>query len=133
MFPTKINFYRLLLLISLTLVTVVSPAQVPDEIIQGLKTGNAKIISDYFSQNVELVILENDNVYSKSQAQQIVTNFFAKYRPESFNVFHQSGKEDSKYLIGNLKTNAGVFRVYIYLINSEGKAFIHQLRIEKQE
>lgn len=109
-----------------------SSAQIPEEITISLTTGNAKVLSDYFNQNVELVVLENDNVYSKAQAKQIVSNFFSKYSPESFDVIHQGGKEGAKYVIGNLKTNNGKFRVYFLLKKNDGKDYIHQLRIEKQ-
>ena len=68
-------------------------AQVPEEIILSLGSGNSKVLSDYFNQNVELVVLENDKVYSKAQAQQIVSNFFKNYIPESFKILHQGGKE----------------------------------------
>ncbi len=129
----KINISRLFIFLSLIVFPLIIQAQVPDEVIQGLKSGNAKLLSEYFNQNIELVILDNENVYSRAQAQLIVTNFFAKYQPESFNVLYQGGKEDSRYVIGNLKTNGGVFRVYFFLKNTDGKAFIHHLRIEKQE
>jgi hypothetical protein len=109
-----------------------SKAQVPDEIIQSLKTGNSKTLSEYFNQNVELVVLENDNVYSKAQAQQIVNKFFSSNPPESFNVIHQGGKEGAQYVIGNLVTGKGSYRVYFLLKKSEGKEYIHQLRIESQ-
>ena len=109
-----------------------SSAQIPDEIVLSLQTGNAKVLSDYFNDNVELVVLDNDNVYSKAQAKQIVNNFFNSFTPESFNVIHQGGKEGSKYVIGNLKTNNGNFRIYFLLKNSNGKDYIHQLRIEKK-
>ncbi len=112
--------------------SVNSNAQIPDEIVLSLQTGNAKVLSDYFNDNVELVVLDNDNVYSKAQAKQIVNNFFNSFTPESFNVIHQGGKEGSKYVIGNLKTNNGNFRIYFLLKNSNGKDYIHQLRIEKK-
>ena len=108
-------------------------AQVTDEIIQSIQSGNARVLSDYFNQNVELVVLESDNVYSKAQAQQIVNNFFSNNTPESFSVIHQGGREGAKYVIGNLTTQNGRFRVYFLLKQSEGKNYIHQLRIEKQE
>ena len=110
-----------------------SSAQVPDEVILCLKTGNSRVLSQYFNQNVELAILENDNIYSKAQAEQIVTNFFSRFQCESFNVLHQGGNEDSKYLIGNLKTNGGTFRVYLMIKINGGKPFIHHLKIEKQD
>lgn len=107
-------------------------AQVPDEIIQSLKAGDSKALSEYFNQNVEMVVLENDNVYSKAQAQQIVNKFFSNNTPESFNVIHQGGKEGAQYVIGNLVTNKGSFRVYFLLKKNNNKDYIHQLRIEKQ-
>lgn len=108
-------------------------AQVHGEIIVCLKSGNAKALSDYFNQNVELVVLDNDNVYSKAQAQQIVGNFFSSYSPEQFTVIHQGGRQDAKYVIGTLKTRNGQFRVYFLLKENEDRSYIHQLRIEKQE
>ena len=108
-------------------------AQIPKEIISSLKSGNAKVLSGYFNQNVELVVLDNDNVYSKAQAQQIVSNFFSNYKPESFTVIHQSEKSGAMYLIGNMLTNNGKFRVYFLLKKSGEIDYIHQLRIEKQE
>ncbi len=108
-------------------------AQIPNEIISSLENGNAKVLSGYFNQNVELVVLESDNVYSKSQAKQIVHDFFSSYSPENFTVIHQGGREVAKSVIGNLVTKNGNFRVYFLLKKSDGKDYIHQLRIEKQE
>lgn len=107
-------------------------AQTTDEIISCLKTGNAKVLSRYFNQNVDLVVLDNGNVYSKAQAQQIVNNFFSNHSPESFIVLHDVRKEGAKYVIGTLKTNNGSYRVYFLLKESSGKDYIHQLRIQKQ-
>lgn len=124
--------FTLFFISGLLFVTNKVKAQVPDEIIQSLKSGNSKILSDYFNQNVELVVLENDNVYSKAQAQQIVSKFFSSNSPESFTIIHQGGKEGAQYVIGNLSTNTGSFRVYFLLKKNNGKDYIHQLRIEKQ-
>nr|WP_319272228.1 DUF4783 domain-containing protein [uncultured Draconibacterium sp.] len=109
--------------------------KIPNEIKVGLETGNAKVLSSYFNQNVELVVLDNDNVYSKAQAQQIVANFFSKFPPveeNAFSVIHDSGKENAQYVIGKLKTEKGEFRVYFLLKQNSEKKYIHQLRIEQQ-
>lgn len=128
---------KILLIILLTAVSFSfiqqANAQVPDEIMQCLKTGNAKTLSGFFNQNVELVVPNNDNVYSKAQAQLIVNDFFNSHAPQSFSVIHQGGKEGAQYVIGNLETKKGAFRVYFLLKKSDGKDYIHQLRIEKQE
>jgi len=112
---------------------ITTGAQVPQEITKSLKTGNSKVLSEYFNQNVELVVLENDNVYSKAQAQQIVDNFFSANSPINFTVSHELGREGSKSVIGNLSTKSGTFRVYFLLKQNNGKNYIHQLRIEKLE
>jgi hypothetical protein len=107
-------------------------AQIPDDVVASFRTGNANTLSDYFNQNIEMVVLEHDDVYSKAQAQQIVSNFFSQNKTQEFSIIHQGGKEGARYAIGNLKTNNGTFRVYFLLKNAGNKAYIHQLRIEKQ-
>jgi len=106
---------------------------VPEEILTGLKTGNAKMLAASFNQNVELVIINDDNVYSKAQAEQIVSGFFSQNQPEKFSILHQVGKEGARYIIGQLFTKQGIFRVGFLLKKFEGKEIIHQLRIEKQD
>jgi len=108
-------------------------AQVPDDIIQSLKSGDSKKFSAYFNQNIELVVLENDNVYSKAQAEQIINKFFSTNTPESFDIIHESSAEGAHLVIGNLVTNKGNFRVYIFLRKNAGKDYIFQLRIGESE
>ncbi len=129
----KKSAFLIFILTGALLFSVPAKSQVPDKIILSLKTGNAKVLSGYFNQNVELVVLDSDNVYSKAQAQLIVDNFFSKHTPENFHVIHQGGREGAKYVIGNLTTKSGQFRVYFLLKKSKEENYIHQLRIEKQE
>ena len=126
--------FPFIFILGLLLVSTVAKSQIeiPNDIIKSLERGNAKLLSDYFNDNVELVVLDNDNVYSKAQAKQIVKNFFDSFVPESFTIIHRGGKEGSKYVIGNLKTNNGNFRIYFLLKKEKGKDYIHQLRIEKK-
>jgi|SRR5690554_2850026 len=108
-------------------------AQIPEDILLSIKTGNSKSLAEFFNQNIELVVPESDNVFSKAQAQLIVNEFFSTHTPHTFSVIHQGGKEGAQYVIGNLATNKGFFRVYFLLKKNNGKDYIHQLRIEKQE
>ena len=123
---------HILLSIVLTMTVLVSSAQIPDDIITSIKTGNSAKLSSFFNENVELVVLENENVLSKSHAQQIVNEFFKKNTPQKFSIIHQGGKGDSNYAIGNLETINGKFRVYFLIKTINQVSFIHQLRIEKQ-
>lgn len=120
------------LFISLFVFVTVSMAQIPDDIILSLKSGNATKLASHFSQNIELVVLDNENVYSKAHAQQVISDFFKKYPPQSFTIIHQGGKDDSSYAIGNLQVNNDKFRVYFLIKAQNGASYIHQLRIERQ-
>jgi hypothetical protein len=131
----KIGNLRILPLLVFLLLNLSSGAQddIPDDIILSLKSGNAKMLSEYFGQNVDLVMLDNQNVYSKAQTQQIVAKFFTMCQPEKFEIIHKSpGKEGAKYAIGVLTTKQGKFRVTFFMKQDKGKPYIHQLRIEKQ-
>jgi ABC-type hemin transport system substrate-binding protein len=131
-FRKAIHISTLLLILIFPVVNQVF-AQIPDDVILSLKSGNAKVLAGYFNQNIELVILDDDNVYSKAQAEQIVGNFFSRHQPERFSVLHQRGKEGAQYVIGNLSTRQETFRVYFLLKTTGDKVVIHQFRIEKQE
>jgi len=110
----------------------VSFAQIPDEIVISIQNGNDVSLAAFFNENVELVVESHDDVYSKSQAQQIVAEFFKSNKPKQFSIIHQGGKEDARYAIGSLITANGTFRVYFLLKSRNNNSYIHQLRIEKQ-
>jgi hypothetical protein len=107
-------------------------AQIPDEITSSIRSGSAAKLSKYFNQNVELLVLDFECSCSKSQAQQVVNDFFVKYPPVKFTIIHQGGKGDSNYAIGTLETKTGKYRVYFLIKTINQVSFIHQLRIEVQ-
>lgn len=104
--------------------------QIPNQIENGLKTGNAKMIASYFNDNVELVILDKENVCSKEQGEMILSDFFGKNRPTDFKLTHQGGT-DSVYGIGKMQTANANFRIYFMLKSFANKPLLVQLRIEK--
>jgi len=122
---------KIVLLTALLLVgVVVVNAQIPDEIVSSIRSGNAAKLSKYFNQNVELLVLDFECSCSKSQAQQVVNDFFVKSPPTKFTIIHQGGKGDSNYAIGSLETQNGKFRVYFLIKTINQVSFIHQFRIE---
>ena len=132
----KIRCMIMALTIALTaLTTSVSGQQptVPDEILVALKGGDSKLLSKYFSSSVELVILDKEGVYSKTQAEFILKEFFTKNIPNNYVKLHEPvnvKKDASKAVIGKLSTAKGQFRVYFLMINVNGQFSINQLRIE---
>ena len=120
------------LLFCFFVLTTVSFAQIPDEIVISIQNGNDAGLAEFFNENVELVVQTHDDVYSKSQAQQIVAEFFKSNKPKQFTIIHQGGKEGASYAIGSLITNTGTFRVYFLFRTKDNNSYIHQLKIEKQ-
>lgn len=128
------KFLKTSILFSLILLASASIAfaKIPDDIVKGLKTGNANLLSKSFNTNIELVVVDNENVFSKAHAKQVLIDFFKKYPPKEFKIIHDGGKENSMYAIGNLETEKEKFRVYFLIKETKNKPLIHQLRIEKQ-
>jgi hypothetical protein len=118
------------LLILLMIIPSLSFAQIPVQIIEGFKAGNAKIVAFHFNENIELTILERENVCSQAQGEQILKDFFLKNKPSDFQISHKGG-ESTVYAIGKLLTSNGNFRIYFLLKPNGSKLQIIQLRIEK--
>jgi hypothetical protein len=110
----------------------ISSGDIPEVIISAIKTGNAKELAKYFNQNIELILFNEEDVYSKTQAELIIKDFFTKNTPTDFTVLHHGGKEGARYAIGSIKTANGNFRIYFLLKIKNEQPFIHQLKIEKE-
>jgi hypothetical protein len=99
-------------------------------IVSAFKTGNAEKIASYFVDQVDLSILEKENLYSKSQAQQILKSFFEKHQPSNFKINHKGKSGSSEYFIGEL-TAGGDYRVTLNCKSSGRGRNITSLTIEE--
>jgi hypothetical protein len=119
-------------LIFLLMVYGASHAQekIPEGISLAFKAGNAAELSKFFNEEIELVMLDKEGLYSSKQAEQILKQFFTEHRPSSFRIIFEGGKETSRYAIGNLTTDTRGYRIYFLIKNQKNEPLIHQLRIE---
>lgn len=108
----------------------VKGGDVPSDIVNAFKTGDASAIASYFNSTIELTIYNKEEIYSKTQAERILKDFFINNPPTQFSIIHQGGKETSRYAIGSLVSGSKNFRVTFLLKSTNSKIFIHQLRIE---
>ena len=128
-----INKHFAILVFSLLLLTsFTSIFQVTDKISETINKGDAKALSEYFNTNVELVILDKEDIYSKAQAKLIMQDFFQKHPPKSFVVQHRGGPDDAKYCIGIYTSNNERYRIYFLVKTSNNKSLIHLFRIEEE-
>ncbi len=107
-------------------------SEIPRGISMALKAGNASELIKYMNESVEMVILDREGIYSKSQSEMILKDFFSKNPPKKFSLLHQGGKAESKYGIGSLETANESYRVYFLLKGKGSASLIHQFRIEKE-
>ena len=129
------NIVKNLLVCSVLLVSAgFSEYDVCDDIGSAIGAGDAKQLASYFGSTVELTIMNREDSYSKTQAEQIVRDFFSKNPPKSFAIIHKgSSKEGTQYAIGNLTTTKGaVFRTSFFTRQSGGSQVIQELRFETE-
>ncbi len=107
--------------------------EIPEGITESFKKGDSRELARHFNKNIELVLLGNEDVYSKSQAELILRNFFLENKPVKFDLLHHGGKKSSRYAIGNLQTENGDFRIYFLLRVIEDTPLIQLLRVEVKE
>lgn len=108
--------------------------QGPDElssIARYLGNGDVDKLSAWFSASIEIVVLGESNICSRSQAKQILKAFYESYTPNSFEVTHKAAHGNVKYAVGSLKAGGTLFTVTLFLCLKETCYDIHQLKIEK--
>jgi hypothetical protein len=125
----NVKLYIVLLFLSFK---AFSASDITEEITAAIKSGNSKALSAFFTDNVDLKVLAQEDVYSKAQAELIIKDFFAKHPVKSFSIEHKSTKNESQFAIGKLETSNGKFRVYFLLKKPAGKLKIQQFRIEPE-
>ncbi len=134
----KINsfkFFFTFLLIFLPMqagINATVPGEIPQAMIDALKSGNTSQLAKFFNTSIELAIPDQEDIYSSQQAELIMKEFFAKHVPTNFIILHKGGKEGSQYAIGNLITGTGNFRVTLLIKLRDNMPYIHQLRFEEE-
>jgi len=106
-----------------------------NNIIRAIQAGNADDLATFFNSSIDLTLVDDDNVYSKVQADMVMKEFFQHYVPEKVSMRHSgSSANGSSYAILNYRTKAKEnLRVVFYLKPYEGQLLINELRFELQK
>lgn len=119
------------LLLTLAIASMTFAQDIKSGVSSAFKSGNSKSLAEHFTSTLDLVVSDNDDVYSKVQAEQILRKFFESHSPTSFKIIHDGeSRSGTKYFIGELETSNGSYRVTINMKAVSGAQKIHQLRIE---
>ena len=122
-----------IILTLLTTVTYFAFGDIFEDITVAVKSGNYKGVAKHFSTRVELKINNKENVYSKTQAELILKDFFEKNPPSNFRMNHKgTSAKGLTYVIGTLNTSNGNYRMTFYFKReSDESLYIHRLQFEK--
>ena len=102
-----------------------------DDLAGYLKSSSTKEMSRHFASTVELIILNEEDVYSKVQAEIILKDFLYKHKPVDARVVHRLDSNPSyRFIVIELDTENGSFRTSISLKDSGGTFLITEMRIE---
>ncbi|MEL7120515.1 MAG: DUF4783 domain-containing protein [Bacteroidota bacterium] len=104
------------------------------DITRAIGKGDAETLGMYFDQTVEVAIIENEDVYKRPEAVQMLKTFFVNNQPRSYTQVHRGTSEskDSMYSIGKLVTQGGsTYRVYLYMNISGNKHLIKEVRFDE--
>ena len=132
------NYFRMktvgIFMLLFLAVTTVKALDIYDEIANAIRSGDSKQIAVYFGNSVDLTIMNQEDVYSKAQAELIVKDFLTKNQPKSFSILHKgSSKEGTMYAIGKLSAaNGKTFRTSFFVKLTSGRYLVQELRFETE-
>jgi hypothetical protein len=124
----------LLLLSVICLVPVVSFADPIDKIADLIRQGNIHELSQFFAPGIEITIVDDENVYSKVQAELVLDKFFNQNKPKAVKMLHKVNSNPN-YWFGVLiiNTDKGVFRMAYTLKQTDGNMLLIEIRIEPEK
>ena len=102
-------------------------------VLDAIRSGNASELGSFLEDRVELGIDAGYVFVPKNTAVSQLATFFKNHRPLGFKEIHQGASKgkDAKYTIGELETNNGSFRVYIYANQTGRKTSIQEIRFDR--
>lgn len=111
-----------------------SQAELLEDISVAFKSADHRLLAKHFSGKIEINLLEQSNVYSRSQAEMVMKDFFSKFEPLDFQILYKNNpsSEQVKFSIGQLETNSGKFRIFFILKMIDGTLYIQEMRFEQE-
>jgi len=106
---------------------------IADELATNFKQGNSKEIAKSFAPSIELIIIDQEDVYNRAQAEQILKDFFLKNPPSKASIIHKlSNNPNYRLTILSLTAKTEKFRVTVTMKKASNTFQITELRIEPE-
>jgi hypothetical protein len=112
--------------------SLAGPEETAAQVSAALQAGNAADVAKYFNPMVDLTLPGYDDSYSKTQAGQILKDFFTQNPVKGFKVTKQGSSPDGTYYtIGTLETGKKNYQVYFLIKTANGQNLIQQLQLQE--
>jgi Domain of unknown function (DUF4783) len=104
-----------------------------DAITKALNTGDIATLSQYLAPRVQISIGDQESTYEKDKAAVALQSFFTSKRASGYAPMHSGKSKENadQYMIGNLSTESGKYRVYIYLKTTATGQVIQEIRFDQ--
>jgi len=103
------------------------------QIEQGLRKGEVKLILPYLHDPVEIAISGKAKMYSRTQAEYVLKDFFKSHPPRGFTFMHRGRSENVLYAIGAYHGQSEQWDVSVFGRIERGRYQVEQLRFEAVE
>jgi len=108
------------------------PEETAAQVVSAIQAGNAAEVAKHFNAMVDLTLPGYDDTYSKTQAGQILKDFFTQNPVKAFKTTRQGSSPDgSLFCIGTLDTGKKSYRVYFIIKTVNGQNLIQQLQVQE--
>ncbi len=110
-----------------------NPLTLPESLKTGFEKGDANSIAGFFRETLSLELQNQNGVFSKTQAEKLLQEFFLKNKVDSFTVLQSgnTGSAENIFAIGELVSGQVHYRVYLVRSKLNNQYLIHSLSITK--
>ncbi len=124
---------KLIILLVFSTFSTLRAQEVPEDVIKGFGLGNIDMIQPFLAEEVELIILNEEGLFSKDMTSKKLTNYFKEINPEELKIVHTGASPSgTSYAIGEMICEKESLRLYL-LFSGKNYSNISEIRIEKDE
>ena len=108
-----------------------APGDPNKQILAALTSGDAKALSAYLNDRVDLGVGGTEGTYSRVQATRILEEFFSKNPVKSVKINRQGTSSGGSYFsLGEMQAGSKTYRLYYLMKQVNGAELIHLLQIQ---
>ena len=95
-----------------------------------IKTGNAKQLSDTFSNSVSLSVKGDEGVYTKFQVELLLDDFFRNNKVDEIKEVQRSNNSSSSFAVFSITSGKTTYRIFMKFFVKDKAFKISEFRIE---